>query len=111
MEKMVKRSEIKCLTCMNCNSDSIFAQNKCMMDPDGRHCMKAFNDVKACNYGDWYKKRTIFNGRMTKPEFLVLGMIIGVVIGLAITHTAYIVTGVGEQIVKGIGNANQAGGK
>ena len=111
MEKMVKRSEIKCMTCMSCNTDSIIGQNKCMMDPDGRHCMKAFNDAKACNYGDWYKKRTIFNGRMTKPEFLVLGIIVGVVMGVVVTNAVYQVTGLGQHIIESVGNANQVGGK
>ena len=111
MEKMVKRSEIKCMTCMSCNTDSIIGQNKCMMDPDGRHCMKAFNDAKACNYGDWYKKRTIFNGRMTKPEFMMLGIIIGVVIGVLVTNAVYQVTGLGQYIIESVGNANQTGGK
>lgn len=108
---MAKVNEIKCMTCVSCNTDSIIGQNKCMMDPDGRHCMKAFNDAKACNYGDWYKKRTIFNGRMTKPEFLVLGIIIGVVIGSAVVNLVYQATGIGQQIIESVGNANQAGGK
>ena len=111
MEKMVKRSEIKCMTCMSCNTDSIIGQNKCMMDPDGRHCMKAFNDAKACNYGDWYKKRTIFNGRMTKHEFMMIGIIIGVVIGVLVTNAVYQVTGLGQYIIESVGNANQTGGK